>query len=65
MKRLPSGRAKVPYFVRRRGTFGRADSEFSESNLLVAKLADEPGALARVSRELSQLDPNAGATVAA
>jgi len=37
-----------------RQSFGRAGLQFSERNLLVAKLEDRPGELARVSRTLAK-----------
>lgn len=37
-----------------RQSLGRAGMEFSERNLLVAKLEDRPGELARVSRALAK-----------
>lgn len=41
---------------------GRARLEFSERNLLVAKLQDKPGELARVSRELAKAGINIDAS---
>ena len=45
-----------------RGSLDKARLEFSERNLLVAKLPDKPGELARISRELAKAGVNIDAS---
>lgn len=45
-----------------RDSLGQARLEFSERNLLVAKLQDKPGELARISRELAEAGVNIDAS---
>lgn len=45
-----------------RSSLGQAKMEFSERNLLVAKLQDRPGELARVTRELAKAGVNIDAS---
>lgn len=45
-----------------RDSLSRARMEFSERNLLVAKLEDKPGELARISRELARAGVNIDAS---
>jgi hypothetical protein len=45
-----------------RASLSRASLEFSERNLLVAKLQDKPGELARIARELARAGVNIDAS---
>lgn len=45
-----------------RDSLSQAKMEFSERNLLVAKLEDKPGELARISRELAKAGVNIDAS---